>query len=107
MPSAAEKAAHILGRGIARCGAALAGAEMGGKIREIARIGGKRVRAGAALGGEHVQEQLDQAGVGDRVAGTGHRGALNAASQNLSGGIETVISRGFGSNQLASTNMPP
>ena len=69
-----EEAAHIVGRGI-RHGAPrcpFAGAEMGGIILEITRVGSKRVGSGAALGGEHVQEQRDQAGVGI-ASGTGHR----------------------------------
>src|SRR5215204_3801351 len=100
--------AHIACRGIRDCDSCghLAAAEVGSKIGEIARVGGKRVSPGAALGGQHVQEQRDPAGIRS-FCGASHGGAAAQRFKNLSGGIETVISRGFGLNQLASMNMPP
>jgi hypothetical protein len=45
------------------------GGEIGGEIHEIAPVGVERVPGGAALGGEHVEEQFDQGVVGLRPAG--------------------------------------
>ena len=42
-----------------------AGAQVRRQVGEIVAIGGERVLAGAALGRQHVEEQLDQVVVGN------------------------------------------
>ena len=53
-------------------------AQIGGEIRQIAGVGGKRVLACAALGREHFEEQLDVGLVGFWPAGHAAR-AFSAA----------------------------
>jgi hypothetical protein len=48
------------------------GTQMRGKIGKVVAIGGKRVFAGAALGRQHVEEQLDLRFVGC-LSPAGHR----------------------------------
>src|SRR5438876_1586172 len=77
------------------------------EVGKVAGIGDKRVLARPALGREHVEKKLDQRlvggwGLAGHADGNGQR-----CLENLSGGIETVISRGFGSYQVASANMAP
>src|SRR5207253_707020 len=101
----AQIGAHVLGRGLGD--AASTRMQMRREVGEVAAIGGKRVGAGAALGHEHVEKGLDQPLVG--MSGrAGHTGADGQRClENLSGGIEIVISRGLGSYQVASANMAP
>ena len=74
------------------------------EIGKVARIGSQRVLGAPALGGNHIEEQLDHEPVGViALEGHGDQGCF----ANLSGGTQTVISRGFGSNQVASMNMAP
>ena len=65
---------------------------MRGEIGEVVAIGVERILAGAALGRQHVEEQLDQRFVG--CAGAGHRRRLLRLLEELSGGTVTTISRG-------------
>ena len=68
------------------------------EIVEVAPVGRERVLAGAALGREHVEEQLDQGVVGvSRRAGHRQPSLRYFCFENRSGGIDTVISRGGGS----------
>jgi hypothetical protein len=67
--------------------------EIGEVIVEVAPVGVERVLGGAALGGEHVEEEAGVAGAahedeGGRLVGTG-----------------TLISRGSGSTRVAKANM--
>ena len=50
-------------------------AQMSGEVVEIATIGGKRVGGGAALGRQHVEEQLEKPAVG-REARASHWGRV-------------------------------
>jgi len=98
-----EIRSQVLGAGIGN--AAPLCAKRCREIREIAAIGGQRVLGSSTLGGEHVQEKLDQHAIGG-IALLGH-GAIQGCLAKRSGGIQIVISRGFGSNQVASRNMAP
>ena len=102
---AAQKAAQVVGVGVGD--AAAGGAQMRGQIGEIVAIGGERVLAGAALGRQHVEEQLDQRFVGCLSAGgpsplSGSR--VSGCLTNLSDGTVTTISRGWYLTKLASEN---
>ena len=54
----AQKTAQIAGVGVGD--AAAGGAQMRGEIGEVVAIGIERILAGAALGRQHVEKQLDQ-----------------------------------------------
>src|SRR5262249_59200855 len=57
-----EIAAQVVGRGTSDGASAFA--ELCGEVAEVARIGGERVLGSPALGGDHIEEQLDQRLVG-------------------------------------------
>src|SRR6185312_16224717 len=79
-----------------------------GEIGEVAPVSVERIGTGTLFRGEHVEEQAGELGV--RGLGGRFAHALEASSyflRNLSGGIVTVISRGFGLTKLASANTTP
>jgi hypothetical protein len=82
----------------------VAGAKRRGELCEVVGVSRKGVFGATAFGRDHIEEEFDQRLVGSfALRGHDDQGCL----ANLSGGIVTVISRGLGSNQVASMNMPP
>ena len=73
-------------------------------VLQIPAVGRERVLRRPALGGEHVEEQRDQAVVACRPRAPGRRLAHRGASRE--GGTVVVISRGCGSTKVASAHMP-
>ena len=81
---------------------------MFGEIRKVAAVGRERVLAGAALGRQHVEIERDEPLARNCVPRAPcHEPSARAIVlrpwrrpqrflKNLSGGIDTVISRGFG-----------
>ena len=70
--------------------------EIGGEIREVAPVGVERVRRRAALGGQHVEVELDQGFVGlSRPAGHA-RERPQRCLLSWFGGMITVICRVLG-----------
>ena len=99
----AEMGAQVVAVGAGDVGSGAG--EIGGEIGQVAPVGVERVGAGAALGREHVEEQLDQGFVG-WARPAGHATPPQRCLSSLSCGIVTVISRGWGSTNLASEKTP-